>query len=119
MHQLKKAIFTEIRKHNKDSNIVDLSDEKLNLLIFHHPNGLRLTLSGFIHLKKIFTVYSFEIPNILKSKHRICLAKMEFPYFFTTKRLILFSEMDAMMIKLQGGIEKFLESYTHLINTEI
>jgi hypothetical protein len=37
---------------------------------------------------------------------------MEYPYFLTPRRLILFSEMDAMVVKLRGGIESFLESYS-------
>ena len=43
------------------------------------------------------------------------LSKMKYPYFLTAKRLVLFSEMDAMVIKLQGGIDKFLEN---CLNTE-
>jgi hypothetical protein len=39
---------------------------------------------------------------------------MEYPYFFTKSRLILFSEMDSMVIKLHGGIEGFLETCSQL-----
>lgn len=112
MLPLKKAIFQEIR--NNHEKAAPLDDEQLNKLIFHHPDGLRLSYSGFIIIKNIFTAYSFEIPESIKSRHRFGLSKMEFPYFFTKRRLILFSEMDAMVIKLHGGVEGFLETCSQI-----
>lgn len=109
MQPIKIAIFRELQKH--DEELVNLSDDELNKLLFHHRDGLRLSLRGFVQVKAIFTAYSFGIPETIKSRHRLALSKMEFPYFFTNKRLILFSEMDAMMVKLHGGIENFLEVY--------
>ena len=112
MMPLKETIFAEVRKnHDKAQN---LNDDQLNKLLFHRPDGLRLSLSGFIIIKAIFTAYSFEIPVTLKSKHRIGMSRMEFPYFFTSRRLILFSEMDAIVIKLAGGIESFLETCSQI-----
>ena len=112
MVPLKVAIFEEVRKqHEKSAN---LSNEELNQLIFHHPNGLRLTYSGFLILKNIFTVYSFEMDLTLTAKHHIGMSVMEYPYYINPKRLILFSEMDAMVIKLQGGIKGFLETCFNL-----
>lgn len=108
MNPLKIAIFTELRTHNQ--NLQPFTDEDLNALLFVYPDGLRLTLAGFINVKSVFTAYSFELPDTLKSRHRRALSTLEYPYFFTKRRLILFSEMDAMMIKLQGGIESFLET---------
>jgi hypothetical protein len=112
MHPLKIAIFAEVRKQQTKAQ--DLSDEQLNDLIFHHRDGLRLSYSGFLIIKNIFTAYSFEIPITLKSRHQYGMSKMEYPYFLTKKRLILFSEMDAMVIKLHGGIEGFLETCSKL-----
>lgn len=108
MNPLKVAIFKEVRSNHENSR--DLSDDELNKLLFHHTDGLRLSYTGFLVLKNIFTVYSFEIPSTLKSKHRFGLSKLEFPYFFTANRLILFSEMDSVMVALVGGIEGFLET---------
>jgi hypothetical protein len=108
MSPLKIAIFTEVRKTHDEAS--GLSDENLNKLLFHHPDGLRLSLNGFLVIKKIFTAYSFEIPTTITSKHQFGMSKMEYPYFFTKRRLILFSEMDSMVIKLHGGIKGFLEA---------
>lgn len=112
MIPLKVAIFEEIRKQN--DIFVEHTDDQMNDFIFHHRDGLRLSYSGFLVIKKIFTAYSFAIPETLKTRHRYGMSKMEYPYFFTAKRLILFSEMDSMVIKLHGGIEGFLETYSQL-----
>lgn len=112
MSPLKIAIFEEIRKHYDQAS--DMDDDRLNKLLFHHPDGLRLSLTGFVIIKAIFTAYSFEIPETMKSRHRFGMSKMEYPYFFTKKRLILFSEMDAMVVKIHGGIEGFLETCSHI-----
>ncbi len=112
MDSLKVAIFSEVRKHHNKSE--NLSDDELNGLIFHHATGKRLTFPGFLILKNIFTVYSFEIPITLKAKHQIGMDSMEYPYYLTSKRLVLFSEMDASIIKLSGGIEGFLETYFNI-----
>jgi dGTP triphosphohydrolase len=109
MSTLKEAIFAEIRKNVLEFEL--LSDEELNKTIFHHPAGLRLSLGGFIIIKKIFTAYSFELPATIKSRHQKNLSKLSYPYFFTQKRLILFSSGDALVIKLCGSIELFLEDH--------
>lgn len=112
MSPLKKAIFVEVRNNHPEAQ--PLSDTQLNALLFHHPDGLRLSLKGFIVIKNTFTAYSFEIPDTIRSRHQQAMSKMEYPYFFTRKRLILFSEMDAMMIKLHGGVQGFLETYSQI-----
>lgn len=108
MLPLKELIFDEVRANHEKST--GHTNEQLDKLIFRHPDGLRLSLSGFIIIKNIFTAYSFEIPVTLKSRHQRGMASMSYPYFLTAKRLVLFSEMDAMVIKLSGGIEQFLEN---------
>jgi hypothetical protein len=106
---IKKLLFKEIRNHHS-GEIDNLNDEQMNELLFHHPDGLRLSLNGFVQVKAVFTAYSFEIPITMKAKHHFGMSKMEYPYFLTKRRLVLFSEMDAMVIKLAGGIEQFLET---------
>ncbi len=108
VNRLQRALLTEIRRQNEEFS--ENSDEELQRLLFHHNDGLRLSLTGFMKCKAIFTAYSFEIPETIKTKHRFGLSKLEYPYFFTKRRLVLFSEMDASMVKLCGGIEPFLES---------
>lgn len=108
MDSLKILIFAEVRNNHEKSET--LSDAELNQLMFRNPSGMRLNFPGFLILKNIFTAYSFEIPFNLTAKHFIGMGKMEFPYFVTAKRLVLFSEVDSMVIKLYGGIEGFLDN---------
>jgi hypothetical protein len=108
MVPLKIAIFNEVR--NKHEKSATFTDEQLDQVIFRSPKGLRLTYSGFLILKNIFTVYSFEMDISLTAKHQIGMNTLSYPYFMTAKRLMLFSEMDAMVVKLCGGIKQFLEN---------
>jgi len=112
--RIKLLIFEAIREKYEEYSNTD--KDELNTLIFHYPTSMRLSLTGFIVIKSIFTAYSFEMPIEIKTKHRIAMSKFEYPYFFTTSRLILFSEMDASMIKLYGGVENLLEAYYQLDN---
>jgi dGTP triphosphohydrolase len=114
MNPLKIAIFAEIKSKHEEAQ--SLNDEQLNNLLFHHPDGLRLSLTGFRVVKNIFTAYSFELPDTIKSRHQRSLGKLEYPYFLTKSRLILFSEMDAMVIKLHGGVQGFLETFCFIDN---
>lgn len=108
MHPLKIAIFAEIKLQNDE--LREMDNAMMNKTLFHHPNGLRLSAKGFASVRKVFTVYSFEIPESIRSKHYRALSNLEYPYFFTKRRLYIFSELDAMTIKLSGGIERFLEN---------
>ena len=112
MVPLKVAIFNEVR--NKHEKSAALSNDQLDQLIFRNPSSRRLNFQGFMILKNIFTVYSFEMDITLTARHQIGMDKMEYPYYVTSRRLILFSQMDAMVIKLHGGIKGFLENcFTH------
>lgn len=108
MTPLKVAIFDEVRKTHDPGKIY--TNDQLNTLLFYHQDAVRLTFHGYLILKKIFTVYSFELTTPLMARHQIGMSVMEFPYYISSKRLILFSEMDSMMIKLQGSVEIFLEN---------
>jgi hypothetical protein len=110
IHPVKIAIFGQVRQKYEQHSGLD--NVELNKLLFHTPGSLRLSLTGFVNCKNIFTAYSFEISVNIASRHRIALSRLEFPYYITGKRLILFSEMDAAMIKLCGSVEQFLETYS-------
>ncbi len=116
MTTLKEAIFVEVRNKHEDAK--NLNDDQLNKLIFHHPTGLRLSLTGFRIIKGIFTAYSFQIPVTLKSRHQRGMSSLIYPYFLTAKRLVLFSDMDAMTVKLCGGVEPFLETCSQIDRPE-
>lgn len=101
---LKSLIFKEVK--NKYEKHKGLSDEDLDQLMFRTEH--RLTFSGFVLLKHIFTAYSFEIPITLKARHYIGMSVLSSPYFLTSKKLVLFSSEDALIVKLSGSVELFL-----------
>ncbi len=108
MLPLKTAIFKEL--HAVTNKAATFTDEQLNGIMFHHHDSLRLTYGGFLWMSKMFTGYQFPVSETLKAKHQIGLAKLEYPYYITQTRLVLFSDSDAMVVKLCGGIERFLET---------
>lgn len=105
---LKIAIFTELR--DIDTRFTAISNDKLNASMFHHGDSLRLTYMGLVAMNKLFTSYQFPVPVTIKSRHQMALSKLVYPYYFTSSRLVLFSDSDAMVIKLSGNIENFLET---------
>lgn len=106
---MKVAIFDEVRKTIPELSTV--SNDILNSKLFHHGgDDLRLTYTGVRILQRIFTAYTFQIPLTLKAKHQMGLSKLEYPYYITHNRLVIFSDTDAVVIKLAGGVEQFLEN---------
>jgi hypothetical protein len=75
-------------------------------------SGLRLTKLGFTLLKEEYEMYKFPAKeglhnNLLLKLHN----KMNWPYYLDKKTLVLFSEDDAMWLKLVANdIEKFANS---------
>jgi len=106
---LKEAIISEIRKNKPEFE--NKADDYMVAELFLHPAALRLSYYGYIQCKDIFTSYSFNLDDSIKSKHLINLSKvMNYPYYLNTHKLILFSKSDSMMIKLSGSVNIFLES---------
>ena len=108
MLPLKTAIFAELRAVTNKADT--FTDDQLNGVMFNHKDSLRLTYSGVLWMSKAFTSYQFPVDVPLKAKHQIGLQKMEYPYYITQNRLVLFSDSDALVIRLAGGIERFLEN---------
>lgn len=71
--------------------------------------GLRLTKLGFTLLKDRYDSYPFAVAEGIHKKLLLKLHdKMQWPYYLDKKHLYLFSEDDAMWLKLVGDdIEKF------------
>ena len=107
-HALKVKIFSKLRSEVPD--FTEMEDPRLNAIIFHHPSGLRLSQTGFAALRRFFDTYKFDIPENMKSRCNQALDKLEYPYYFVAKRIYVFSELDATMIKLSGGVDSFLDS---------
>jgi len=75
-------------------------------------SGLRLTKLGNTLLSKEYDKYTFPVSEGLHNRLLLKLhEKMQWPYFLQGKKLILYSEDDAMWLKLvSNDIEKFANS---------
>jgi hypothetical protein len=108
MSQLKDAIFQEIR--DSISELSHKNDDDLEKIIFNSRVGLRLSREGYKVFKRLFDIYVFDVPLTIKTKHILGLSTLEYPYYFSRKKLVVFSEGDALTIKLCGSVERFLEN---------
>ena len=74
--------------------------------------GLRLTKLGNTLLKEQYDTYKFPVSEGIHNRLLLRLHdKMQWPYFLDRKNLWLFSEDDAMWLKLvSNDIEKFANS---------
>jgi len=71
-------------------------------------SGLRLTKLGHSLLKSEYDTYKFPIEEGLHKKLLLILHKnMRWPYYLDTKNLYLYSDDDAMWLKMYGSIDKF------------
>ena len=111
MQELKHRIMSEVR--DEVTVFAECTLEEMSAHFFLYPTTLRLTSAGYKHLRQVFTAYPFDIDKqLLRPKHLIALADaMEYPYYITHSSLVVFSDSDAMIIKLCGTVEKFLETY--------
>ncbi len=75
------------------------------------PTGLRLTYLGNELLKRSFDYYEFGHTVTPTPKMYLKLDQgMEWPYYFTKKKLVLYSQEDASWFKLNGSeIGSFIE----------
>ena len=106
-NRLKDAIFSEVRKN--DIELSQHTNSQLNSTMFY-VSSMRLTYHGFLKVKRIFTAHSIPIESDLKNKHHMGMSMLDSPYYITAARFIVFSETDAMVIKLSGGVIPFLDN---------
>jgi|TARA_B100000809_G_C14992072_1_gene478388 hypothetical protein len=73
---------------------------------YRSGRGLRLTKGGCILMQKVYDSYEIKIKSNkpIKTKDVILLEKnLEYPYFITDKKLVLFNEKDTVDFKLYNG----------------
>ena len=104
--KIKELVFNQVRLY--DTTYKDLTFDQLSSLFFQNSTTMRLTFTGFTVLRKIFTVYSFDLPANILTKHRMAFSTFAYPYYYTARRLMLFSSTDAVSIHLAGSIETYL-----------
>ena len=73
---------------------------------YRNERGLRLSQSGCYLMQKVYDSYEIKIKGRkpIKTKDIVLLEKnLIYPYFISEKKLILFSEKDAVDFKLYNG----------------
>ena len=75
------------------------------------PEGLRLTYLGNELLKRNFTPYEFNHETVPTPKIYLLFdQKMQWPYYFSKKKLVLYNQDDAAWYKINGhDLPSFLD----------
>jgi hypothetical protein len=74
--------------------------------VFKNDKGTRFTGQGFELASTIWKAYTVKLPENYKILNRTLLmldSKMEWPYYLSKRKLVLFSEMDAFEFSLYQG----------------
>jgi hypothetical protein len=96
--QISKLVFEEIQKS---------VDKPLNFFqVFKNNKGTRFTGLGFDLASFLWKTYTVKLPQDYRIANKTLLmldSRMEWPYYLSKKKLILFSEMDAFEFTLYSG----------------
>jgi hypothetical protein len=77
--------------------------------IFRRPGSLRLTYTGHRHLSKLAKCWVFEHTDQFLTKHIIGLSALTGPWYLSHKYFAVYSDEDALLLKLHGSVQQFLE----------
>lgn len=75
-------------------------------MVFKNEKGTRFTGTGFELAKTIWKTYTIKLPDNYRTLNRTLLMlddRMEWPYYLSKRKLVLFSEMDAFEFTLYQG----------------
>lgn len=96
--QISNLVFQEIQKS---------VDQQLTFFrIFKNSKGTRFTGLGFELAGFLWKTYTVKLPEkyIIQNKTLLMLDnRMEWPYYLSKRKLVLFSEMDAFEFSLYQG----------------
>ena len=96
--QISKLVFSEIQK--------SVDKPMAFFQIFKNSKGTRFTGLGFDLASFLWKTYTVKLPQDYKIANRTLLmldSRMEWPYYLSKRKLVLFSEMDAFEFTLYSG----------------
>ena len=96
--QISKLVFNEIQK--------SVDKPMAFFQIFKNSKGTRFTGLGFDLASFLWKNYTVKLPQDYRIANKTLLmldSRMEWPYYLSKKKLILFSEMDAFEFTLYSG----------------
>lgn len=106
--EIKKIVIAECKK--TVPLLLPLDDESIDNKMFKIRSSLRLTYTGLKIMEQVFSAYHFRPTARLTAEQLMGLGTLEFPYYISTNSIVLFSDSDAMMAKLEGSINLFLKN---------
>lgn len=103
-------IAKEIKLHYPD--IKEKDTNAIQSAMFRSTANLRLTRIGMtLYAGANHTAFTYKHDNALLPKHLMGISRqIQSPYYLTPRLFIIFSEGDALMIKLCGGLGRFIET---------
>jgi len=96
--QISKLVYDEIQK--------SVDKPMAFFQIFKNSKGTRFTGLGFDLASFLWKTYTVKLPQDYRIANKTLLmldSRMEWPYYLSKKKLILFSEMDAFEFTLYSG----------------
>lgn len=78
--------------------------------IFTHKESLQLTRKGCSIMEKVFDAHSFPHNHKITSGEILAAYRtFKYPFYLSSKRLVVFNKSDAVQIQLYGDVGKFFK----------
>ncbi len=110
IRELKDFIFKQLEEEGK--LLSDIDRNKLDLALFQSHTSLRLTRTGYLLLKTVYTSEKFALNEKLTGRELLTLKNdVGWPYFLPVDNtyIVLFTIKESFYLKLQGGnVKKWL-----------
>lgn len=102
-------VVEELKMHF--SELKNAAETEIVNMIFRSTANLRLTRVGMTAYSRVHPAFTYKHEHALLPKHLMGIGReITSPYYLSEKIFVIFSEEDAMMIKLCGGVDRFLET---------
>lgn len=103
------SIAMELKMHFLE--LKDKSAGDIMSMVFRSSANLRLTGVGKTAYSRVHPAFIYKHDHNLLPRHLMGIAReITAPYYLSDTLFVIFSEEDAMMIKLCGGVNKFIET---------
>lgn len=103
------SVARELKIHFLE--LKDKPEKDIVNMVFRSSANLRLTVVGKTAYSRVHPAFIYKHERALLPKHLIGIAReIKEPYYLSDRLFVIFSEEDAMMIKLCGGVNRFIET---------
>lgn len=103
------SVARELKAHF--SELKDTFEGDIVGMVFRSSASLRLTNVGKTAYSRVHPAFIYKHDHKLLPRHMMGIAReITSPYYLSETLFVIFSEEDAMMIKLCGGVNRFIET---------